>query len=147
WKSIDSAAEQPGPASCRLSYAILTTDGFWNGPSPALPEPSNVDGTQGAETITNPDGSRSFSYQPAPPFSDTYSNTLADVAMHYWGTDLSNMDNLVPASDADPAFWQHMTTFTMGMGFEPVDSDGNLIPVDALFTWARTNEKPDGITF
>lgn len=58
------------------------------------------------------------------------SNTLADVAMYYYKTDLrtsgqSNAtgalgtdvsENNVPSSAQDSASWQHMTTFTLGLG-------------------------------
>lgn len=37
--------------------------------------------------------------------------------MYYWKNDLrTDLGNTVPASDADPAFWQHMTTFTISVG-------------------------------
>ncbi len=48
-------------------------------------------------------------------------NSLADVAQYYYNTDLRpSMDNNVPAGGAgiedDKATWQHMTTFTLGLG-------------------------------
>jgi type IV pilus assembly protein PilY1 len=54
------------------------------------------------------------------------SNTLADVAAYYYNTDLrpagstnlAGIDvslNNVFKSDSDPATWQHMTTFTLGL--------------------------------
>ncbi|WP_201314439.1 PilC/PilY family type IV pilus protein [Dyella sp. EPa41] len=69
----------------------------------------------------------------------TYSNTLADVAMKYWETDLRpSTDNEVPVNNEDPAFWQHMTTFTMGLGFTPLYSDQKTaIPMDQVFAWAN----------
>lgn len=58
------------------------------------------------------------------------SDTLADVAMYYYMTDLRSSalnnttgalgndvsNNNVPVSGADAASWQHMTTFTLGLG-------------------------------
>ncbi|OFZ88434.1 MAG: hypothetical protein A2V78_01850 [Betaproteobacteria bacterium RBG_16_64_18] len=49
------------------------------------------------------------------------SNTLADVAQYYYNTDLrSTMTDNVPSTgqgaEDDKATWQHMTTFTMGLG-------------------------------
>ncbi|HEX8777151.1 MAG TPA: pilus assembly protein PilY, partial [Rhodanobacter sp.] len=42
----------------------------------------------------------------------SYADTLADVAMKYWITDLQpSLANEVPTNAEDPAFWQHMTTF------------------------------------
>ncbi len=63
-------------------------------------------------------------------------NTLADVAAYYYNTDLRSkafgnntgalgtdvsLDN-VPTTQQDPAYWQHMTTFTLGLA-------------DGLMTW------------
>ncbi|RYF78169.1 MAG: pilus assembly protein [Cytophagaceae bacterium] len=37
--------------------------------------------------------------------------------MAYWKSDLrSDLDNIVPTSNADPAFWQHMVTFGIAIG-------------------------------
>lgn len=68
-----------------------------------------------------------------------YSNTLADYAMKYWVTDLRpDLDNEVPSNDADPAFWQHMATFTLGLGFSPLYADQTTeIPMDRVFAWAN----------
>jgi type IV pilus assembly protein PilY1 len=77
----------------------------------------------------------------------TYSNTLADVAMYYWNHDLQdgntyngnasyNLDNEVPTSSEDPAFWQHMTTFTMGLGFTPVGISPTGTTVSQILDWA-----------
>ena len=108
--------------SCRANYTILMTDGIWNGNNAGAPYPGgNVDGT-------------------APnPYKDSTSDTLADVAYHYWKTDLRTdltnnvprnpraLDKLVeegktiPTADYDdakndPANWQHMVTYTVGLG-------------------------------
>ena len=100
--------------SCRQSFAILTTDGYWNGPNQGV---GNEDGTDGA-VITGPN-SASFQYITDRPFKDSYSDTLADIAMKYWKADLrpeAFMKNDVPVSSADPAFWQHMSTFGVSLG-------------------------------
>src|SRR5690606_37969836 len=42
---------------------------------------------------------------------------LADVAMHFWKTDLrTDLLNIVPTSTLNPAFWQHMVTFGISIG-------------------------------
>lgn len=137
--------------ACRASYAILTTDGFWNGGSPSV---GNVDGTNGP-TYTPPAGDTYTitGYVAAAPYTDGASDTLADVAMYYWENDLQdglgssfNLANEVAPSAADPAFWQHMTTFTMGLGVDPrgISPSGTTIP--QIFTWARTGTPPAGVT-
>ena len=114
--------------ACRQSFNILMSDGFWNGFNPGVGE---SDGTAGA-TITGPDlgaGPQSFTYTPAAPFADaSRTNTLADVAMHYWKRDLRpGLANKVSTTPEDPAFWQHLTSFGIGFGVE-----GNITPQDAF---------------
>ena len=117
--------------SCRANYTIMMTDGIWNGNN-ASEVSGNVDNT--AKSL--PDGT---SYSPSAPFKDDNSNSLADVAFYYWAndlrTDLTNnvprspraLDKLVedgktiPTADYfdpknDPASWQHMVTYTVGLG-------------------------------
>ena len=113
--------------SCRQSYTILTTDGYWNGDAASQEDArNNVDNTNGS-TITGADG-QSYLYAPKSPFNDSYSNTLADVAMHYWKRDLHpKLANRVPTDSADPAFWQHMVTFGVGLGVT-----GSIVPKTAF---------------
>ncbi|WP_312703624.1 pilus assembly protein [Stutzerimonas nitrititolerans] len=110
--------------ACRASYHILMTDGMWNA---TTNNPSSF--RHDNANITLPDGKN---YTGQHPYQDDKSSTLADLAMHYWATDLNpNLDNELPAYipfksgnnttdywDArnDPATWQHMTNFIMGLG-------------------------------
>lgn len=101
---------------CRQNYNILMTDGYWNGPSPGV---GNVDNSTGTSLTNNstPAVPSTYTYTPALPYSDTYSDTLADVAMYYWKNDLrTDLLNKVPVNSSDPAFWQHMVNFTVGLG-------------------------------
>lgn len=111
---------------CRASYSLVVTDGIWNS---ALPS-SNDDGGD----ATLPDGQK---YSPQSPFKDTTSSTLADLAFLYWRTDAQpGLDNKVPPYNTvtssevqgtntlspywnprnDPATWQHLTGFYVGIG-------------------------------
>lgn len=129
--------------ACRQSYLIATTDGFWNDTNFALPTPTNVDGTTGSQ-IRGANG-QTYTYSPAAPYSDSVSNTLADVAMKYWSTDLqTSVANEVPTSTEDPAFWQHMTTFTLGLGFTPTGISPSGTTVDQIFAWADGGAAPSG---
>ncbi|MFC3550103.1 pilus assembly protein [Lysobacter cavernae] len=106
---------------CRQNFAILTTDGYWNEGSTAI---GNVDNTEGVDVL-NSKGETKKTYTPELPYKDSWSNTLADVAMQYWKNDLrGDMANIVPASAANPAFWQHMVTFGVSIGLK-----GTLDPV------------------
>lgn len=133
--TIQGTAKQ---LSCRQSFTILTTDGYWD-TGYGLSELGNSDGTNGP-TITSADGKTSYQYTPQNPYKDSYSNTLADVAMEYWKKDLrSDLDNNVPTTIADPAFWQHMTTFALSLGVA-----GTLTyPDDLAAITAGTKSWPD----
>jgi hypothetical protein len=94
-----AAAEDGG--GCQQSFAVVMTDGYWNGPDPSV-------GNQDANTASPFDG---------PPYADAYSNTLADVAMKYYKKDLAgSLDNIVPTNSCDPANHQHMVTYTVSFG-------------------------------
>lgn len=111
--------------SCRQNFVILTTDGYWNSDSDSAIGVSNADNQSGL-TINGPQG-KSYTYSPVAPYKDDYSNTLADIAMEYWKKDLrTDMVNNVPASDADPAFWQHMVTFTISIGLKTTKGWGSV---------------------
>lgn len=117
----ESGASQ---VSCRQNFAILTTDGYWNSDDGF--SVGNPDGTDGP-TITGEGGS--YTYAAVAPYTDGYSDTLADVAMKYWKNDLrADLTNNVPSSPAvDPAFWQHMVTFGISIGMQ-----GTLDPAAGL---------------
>ncbi len=105
--------------TCRQSYAIMMTDGYWNGNSAGTAAArTNNDNTAGTQ-ITGPN-SQSYTYVPKDPFKDNWSDTLADIAMYYWKRDLrdgtTGLANEVPPNASDPAFWQHMVTFGVGLG-------------------------------
>ena len=99
--------------SCRQNFSILTTDGYWNGTGSSV---GNADNTAGS-LIAGPKG-ESYQYSPGAPYAGADSNTLADVAMYYWKTDLRDLANNVPTTQADPAFWQHMVTFGISIGLK-----------------------------
>lgn len=131
WQTSGSDSTRLG---CRQAYAIATTDGFWNDSSP--PSPGNTDNTDGS-TINGPNA-QTYIYKAVAPFKDSTSNTLSDVAMKYWSTDLqTDVDNEVPTGSADPAFWQHMTTFTLGLGFTPKNITPSGTSIDQIFVWAN----------
>ncbi|MBG0843944.1 pilus assembly protein PilY [Pseudomonas chengduensis] len=130
--------------ACRASYHILMTDGQWNATTSM---PSNF--RHDAATFTLPDGR---TYSERRPYYDTTAETLADLAMHYWATDLNpGLDNDVPAYipfksgdsttdywDArnDPATWQHMTNFVMGLGLTQSLNNTNVPWAGSTFTGA-----------
>ena len=83
--------------TCQQAFTILTTDGYWN------------------DTFycTDHDG-------------DGYANTLADVAMYYYNTDLNtSLNNDVPISSRDMANWQHMVTYSLSFGLDGTKSQSD----------------------
>lgn len=127
----DFSTANSGELSCRKNYHVLMTDGIWNDSVTGF---GNTDNT--ARTL--PDGT---AYSPIPPYNDSNSNSLADVAFSYWATDLrtgTGMDNnLLPSYKDrsgtddenyenprnDPATWQHMINYTVGLGLSTFLSD------------------------
>ncbi|MGH8214218.1 MAG: pilus assembly protein, partial [Rhodanobacteraceae bacterium] len=150
WTSMTNDPGYTDPSTqfaCRASFTILTTDGFWNGA-----DPTGIGYAAGSDgpTQTVPGGNPFTHYKSVPPFSgggvggDVAS--LADVATYYWENDLSDMPNEVAAGGNDPATWQHMTTFTIGLGVDPPtgpqpDGTNGIMPagttVSDIFAWAQ----------
>ncbi len=145
WKTMST---DPDPTvttelACRQSYTILTTDGFWNDSTTGAGDVDSIAGTK----ITGPNG-KNYTYQPVAPYKDGVKDTLADYAMKYWAKDLRpNTDNLVPSSDEDPAFWQHMTTFTLGLGFTPTGIAPTGTTIDKIFKWANGGDAITGFSW
>lgn len=125
--------------TCRRNYNILTTDGYWND-NPDLSHIGNSDNTNGAVHRSALPNRSDGGYTAARPYRDDHSNTLADIAMHYWKNDLrTDMDNNVPGVTGD-AFWQHMVTFGLSIGVQ-----GSLDPnsdLPSLTSGARSWPNP-----
>jgi len=86
---------------CQQNFTILMSDGQWNGGNPAA---GNADS----------DGPGPFD---GGFYADSFSNTLADVAMKYYETDLSTLADKVPTiAGVDENNAQHMVTYTVGFG-------------------------------
>jgi type IV pilus assembly protein PilY1 len=110
----------PVQYSCQQNFAILATDGYWNGAAGYQLNGSTAVGDQdGATSVSCPSCDKGT--YPSPNNGKT-SNGLADVAYYYYHTDLraSMTDDVKPsgtnANEDDVATWQHMTTFTVGLG-------------------------------
>lgn len=94
--------------ACQQNFAVVMSDGFWNGSNPSV---GNADNDNNSDF----DGGT---------FADSHSNTLADVAMHYYERDLSSsLPNLVgpkpdPDVTPDPLLnrAQHLVSYTVAFG-------------------------------
>ena len=89
---------------CQQNFAVLFSDGFWN--------------TDTITTVGNTDGGTSNSMWDGGSYADTISNTLADVAMYYYETDLATgiADEVKPLAGIDENEAQHLTTYTVAFG-------------------------------
>ena len=109
---------------CKQVFTIAMTDGYYNGSSPGV---GNQDGPLSA--------SETELYR-INPYADGVSDTLADVAMKYFKTDLSSLDNNVP----DALYThQHMVTYTVAFGVH-----GNLDPTTTSLDEDSTPAWPTG---
>lgn len=119
-------SDDPVQYSCQQNFAILSTDGFWNSLDTNPVSVGNADmnvPTVPASNLNPPanPGLTAGSRWPRPIYEGptATNNTVSDVAAYYWINDLRpGMTNNVPTSSADLASWQHMTTFTIGLGVD-----------------------------
>lgn len=137
--------------SCRRSYTLMITDGFYNDSSP--PSPGNVDSKKGPALTYALDASKTYQYTPGdasdvrnrgksdlPSGSGGYSDTLADIAMKYWvadlRTDLANDNG--KGNPTDPPFWQNMTTYMVSFGAPGKMTDADVAKAKAgTLAWVQ----------
>ncbi|MEW6330468.1 MAG: PilC/PilY family type IV pilus protein, partial [Pseudomonadota bacterium] len=95
--------------SCQQNFTILMTDGYYNGTFSGLGNVDSDNDSPNTAGNTTWDGGA---------YADTWSNTLADVAMHYYERDLwGSLSNDVPVTaGVDDADHQHMVTFGVAFG-------------------------------
>jgi type IV pilus assembly protein PilY1 len=133
WAFLPGTTTSP-EYDCRRSFHVLSTDGFWNGNGASGNAANDNDNLAGTFTPYKPNGTTRYAFTntvldssdpltnrfTVSPFADAASSEgddLSDVAAYYWRTDLrGSISNNVPPSRRDPAFWQHLTTFTVGLG-------------------------------
>ena len=154
FKRTDGSA--PIQAACQYNAAFVLTDGFATNNLPALNygnadsvatnrftipfDNANLDLKYNSDpdpTVTN-DGNlplppaplpNATTFTPSPTYADNWSNTLADIAMYYYSTNLR--PDLAPirqvpvdlndiAKDSDRQDYVHMTTFALGLGVQGV---------------------------
>ena len=106
--------------ACQQNFTVVTTHGKWDD---SFTGPGNTD----------EDGPGSFD---GGAYADSYSNTLADIAMHYYERDLAtNLSNAVPVTaGVDTATHQHMVTYALALGASGTLS-ANPPNAQNSFTW------------
>lgn len=119
--------------ACRQSFAMLMTDGYWNGrlSAAAATEVGNADGLAGYPFADDHSGSDID----ADGNAYTGSTTLADVAYHFWKRDLRpGIADQVPATTLNPNTHQHMVTYGIGLGVH-----GSIDPQTAFAEIGKTS--------
>lgn len=115
YAGTSSVYADPVKFSCQRNFAILATDGYWN----LADSDATVKDLDGVKGVARP------FYAPTP--QNATEKTLADVAYHYYVTDLRTSgdvsENNVPSGGGDERYddvanHQHMTTFTLGLGVD-----------------------------
>lgn len=113
----------PASGSCPNSNSGMTATGPTTTNGTPIPAPTDNKAAGGTNL---PSSFPATSSQVGNPVTVTltaagFSNTLADVAMYYYKTDLrATMTDNVPTNSKDVAPHQHMTTFTLGLGLKGV---------------------------
>ncbi|MDE2402451.1 MAG: hypothetical protein KGL90_12370 [Burkholderiales bacterium] len=131
WRDNPESTSSGKTLSCRRAYNILTTDGYYNDDSLGSIYKGGKNNIENVDNQTVSSGNATH-YTPTKPYADSANTlSLADIAMYYWANDLqSGIDNNVPTipkninigdatyydADKDPATWQHLTQFTVGVG-------------------------------
>ena len=122
WGEVPGGDNTTAHKICRRALNLLLTDGVWS-----LPDENQLTGVKtghGNQTLAtyslvgqNIDGDNY-----AWPYKDATANTLADVAMYYWKTNLrSDLNGSVtpPPSEEQEghtATWPHMVNYIIGFG-------------------------------
>ncbi len=172
WAQNPGTGDPPGSQqlACRRNFSLIATDGAWTN-SPNHPQISNLYPSLPARTPAESDGAlgpiisgnglqagKVYQYNPSlePPFGTGpgQSQTLTDVAMYYWYTDLRpDLPNVnrpqsrgtgtnYPSDFSDPATWQNMSNFIVGYGVQPtisISSAETAVQNNTAFPWPTVN--------
>jgi type IV pilus assembly protein PilY1 len=174
WSNIPGTGDPTSSTqlACRKNFTLIATDGAWtdspNHPRiqtlyPGLPDgsPAQTDSIAGPTILgAGKQTGRNYQYTPtAEPFFGTSGSgqqTLTDVAMYYWGTDLrpdlANVNRPTPWSAgsgygyprdfSNPSTWQSMSNFILGYGLQPSVSPiaaKAAMASNSAFTWPTVN--------
>ncbi len=122
--------------ACRRNSAIMFSDGAYSDVTTAPNRPGNVDSGvfTGLNNTThiNPTNSVPFVFSSIPvagasyiAYPDNNVGTMSDRAAAWWIQDLRpDLPNIIPPVDGNPAFWQHMVFYSIGLGIR-----GNVTPL------------------
>lgn len=119
--------------SCQQNFAVVMSDGYWNGSNPNVGNADSGSTSGGDWNDTDFDGGV-YADQ-----NSGRSNTLADVAMHYYERDLdTSLPNEVPTSPLDANNQQHLVTYTVAFGVNG-SLTANPTSTDTSFNWPNVS--------
>ncbi|WP_321530147.1 PilC/PilY family type IV pilus protein [uncultured Desulfuromonas sp.] len=120
--NIDSSnspySSEADGGECQKAFVIAMTDGYYN---------------DSISTIGNVDDDDTL-FSGYSPYTDGYSNTLADIAMKYYYQDLrTDLNDSVPTDSCESnAHHQHMVTHAVSFGVKGTIDPNDLDPVSTL---------------
>jgi len=108
-------------SECRRSYTLMMSDGYWNEIGGSISAYEKEMPTYGGAAVGDTDKHKA-----------TSSNTLADIAYHFWKKDLApNLDNALPPTARNPNTHQHMVTYTVGLGVNGTITEADILAKDS----------------
>ncbi len=146
--------------TCQQNFNILMTDGYWNGSDPtwgtkAPKDTFNTDASTALDSsIFDGDASQS---NDGGNYADAFSSTLADVAMHFYETDLRTdlLDEVPERTGVDENTQQHLVNYVLSFGLtgtlDPTKDPARIDLVDPFPGWPDStvstnyNEKIDDL--
>lgn len=151
----DTQAKRLAHASCRRSYTMMLTDGYYNDNDPTFADTdytaiSRISGT----TPTGAALTFDYNGRTTPYAAQSTITTIADIAMKYWVSDLRpsgspdyGLANNVPQSNSNKSFWQNMGFYAVGLGIDgtltqDVATLGNL--TSGTLAWPEPDSGGDG---
>lgn len=138
WTTDPSQMDGPNnpELNCRRSFNLLFSDGAWNSGTANF-EDAGFLGTGDYDNIVGPlftraNSTQTYRYRPTGgttaaqrkdyvPYPSSATNGLADLtAGYFWHKDLRTaLGNNIQTRAGQPAFWQNMTTYTVGYLIRP----------------------------
>lgn len=146
--------------SCRRSFTLMITDGYYTDAYSGVGNADSQLGTTYVHATANP--AQSYRYTPGNTSdprnagkSDRTtgtggtSNTLADIALHYWRTDLRTdlLNDYGTGGPSAPPFWQNMNTYMVSFGASGRMSEADVASAkQGLLNWvAPVSNQPTTI--
>ena len=122
--------------TCQQNFAVVVSDGFWRN------ENEDSSGNDGFSGFGNEDrDTPTVSTFDGGSHEDDWSNTLADVAMHFYEKDLATglADEVNTITGVDENTAQHLVGFMVAFGIDGTLTDDPIIRENP-FTWPQPEE-------